>query len=103
MSKANKRSNFLISKENFSDSLKKVRRYRTRKYKPVTVINYIDFETKALLSEYKIQFPGLAFKSNPARYYPDSLRLSHVLGYLRPIPIEKVGYGYDYNDIYGVY
>ena len=102
MNKANKRSNFLISKENFSDSLKKVRRYRTRKYKPVTVINYIDFETKALLSEYKIQFPGLAFKSNPARYYPDSLRLSHVLGYLRPIPIEKVGYGYDYNDIYGV-
>ena len=50
MNKANKRSGFLINKDNFVDSLLKLKKYRTRKYKPITVINYIDFETKALLS-----------------------------------------------------
>ncbi|SVD61419.1 uncharacterized protein METZ01_LOCUS414273, partial [marine metagenome] len=103
INKANKRSNFLVNKKQFIDSLIKSKKYRTSKYKPITIINYIDFETKALLSEYKIQFPGLAFKTNPARFYPDTLRLSHVLGYLRPIPIDSVGVdGYDYNDSYGV-
>ena len=101
--KANKRSNFLINKKQFSDSLIKSKKYRTLKYKPVRIINYIDFETKAKLMEYKIQFPGLSFKSNPARFYSDTLRLSLVLGYLRPIPIEKIGIdGYDYSDSYGV-
>ena len=61
-------------------------------------------ETKALLSEYKIQFPGLAFKTNPARFYPDTLRLSHVLGYLRPVPqdLVKPGSYYAIDDIIGI-
>tara|TARA_B100002052_G_C15886427_1_gene601793 strand:- start:1339 stop:3156 length:1818 start_codon:yes stop_codon:yes gene_type:complete len=102
--KAQKRSNFLVKKENFIDSINYIKKYfRKGKFKPVSIINYIDFQTKALLSEYKIHFPGLSFKSNPARYYSKDLRLSHVLGYLRPVPIHKVNKeGYDINDIYGV-
>ena len=102
INKANKRSNFLVNKISFSDSLVKSKKRRDLKYKPVRIINYIDFETKAKLMEYKIQFPGLAFKSNPARFYPNNLRLSHVLGYLRPIPAEKIDIdGYDRNDSWG--
>ena len=100
---ANKRSVFLIKEDYFIDSLKKSKRYRTKKYKPVSIVNYIDFETKDKLMEYKIQFPGLAFNANPARFYPKDLRLAHVLGYLRPIPINMVEVdGYDYGDIWGV-
>ena len=104
INKAKKRSNFLIKKDNFIDSINYIKKnFRKRKFKPVSIINYIDFETKALLSEYKIHFPGLSFKSNSARYYSKDLKLSHVLGYLRPIPIDKVNNdGYDINDIYGV-
>jgi len=103
INKANKRSNFLINKEEFSDLLNKRKKSRVTMYKPITIINYIDFETKAKLMEYKIQFPGLIFKTNPSRFYPDTLKLSHVLGYLRPITIEKVGNDeYDYDDSYGV-
>ena len=102
INKANKRSNFLIKEDYFIDSLKKSKKYRTKKYKPVRIVNYIDFETKARLMEYKIHFPGLSFKSNPARFYPNNLRLSHVLGYLRPIPSEKYDIdGYDRNDSWG--
>ncbi len=102
INKANKRSNFLVNKISFSDSLVKSKKRRDLKYKPIRIINYIDFETKAKLMEYKIQFPGLAFKSNPARFYPNNLRLSHVLGYLRPIPAEKINIdGYDRNDSWG--
>ena len=102
INKANKRSNFLVNKISFSDSLIKSKKRRDLKYKPIRIINYIDFETKAKLMEYKIQFHGLAFKSNPARFYPNNLRLSHVLGYLRPIPAEKIDIdGYDRNDSWG--
>lgn len=102
--KANKRTNFLVTKNEFIDSINYVRKFRHRKYRPISIINYIDFQTKALLSEYKIHFPGLIFKSNPARYYSENLRLSHVLGYLRPVPLEiiKQNNDYDFNDSYGV-
>ncbi|MAR15272.1 MAG: hypothetical protein CMG21_02320 [Candidatus Marinimicrobia bacterium] len=102
INKANKRSVFLIKENHFIDSLKKSKKYRTKKYKPIRIVNYIDFETKAKLMEHKIQFPGLFFNTNPARFYPKDLRLAHVLGYLRPIPIDKVGIdGYNYGDSWG--
>ena len=102
INKANKRSVFLIKENHFIDSLKKSKKYRTKKHKPIRIVNYIDFETKAKLMEHKIQFPGLSFNANPARFYPKDLRLAHVLGYLRPIPIDKVGVdGYNYGDSWG--
>ena len=82
---ANKRSQLLIDKNQFRESITKKKSNRAYKYKPVLVIDYIDFETRALINENKLDFPGLIFKKNPARFYSDSLRLSHVLGYLRPV------------------
>ena len=101
---ADKRSELLVNRNEFIDTIKNNKKRRHRKYKAVNIINYIDFETKALLSEYKNDFPGLFFSSNPARVYPaDSLKLSHVLGYLRPVPDSLIkSKAYDIDDIKGI-
>ena len=99
---AKKRSNIIINKSNLIDTVKKTKRYNSNNR--INIINYIDFETKAKIEERKLDFPGLIFKQITSRYYPDTLRLSHILGYLRPITKElwdqKIGYAY--NDTYGV-
>jgi len=99
---AKKRSNIIINKFNLLDTLKKTKRYNPNSR--INIINYIDFETKAKIQERKLDFPGLIFKQITSRYYPDTLRLSHILGYLRPITkklyFQKIGY--DLNDTYGV-
>ena len=101
---ADKRSELLVNRNEFIDTIKNNKKRRHRKYKAVNIINYIDFKTKALLSEYKNDFPGLFFSSNPARVYPaDSLKLSHVLGYLRPVPDSLIkSKAYDIDDIKGI-
>ena len=101
---AEKRSKILIEKDNFLELMERNQRSSVRRYKPISVINFIDFKTKALLSEYKNDFPGLLFSSNPSRFYEESPRISHVLGYLRPVPKDSVdskGY-YGINDIIGI-
>ena len=101
---AEKRSKILIEKDNFLEIMERNQRSSVRRYKPISVINFIDFKTKALLSEYKNDFPGLLFSSNPSRFYEESPRISHVLGYLRPVPKDSVdsqGY-YGINDIIGI-
>jgi len=101
---AEKRSKILIEKDNFLELIERNQRSSVRRHKPISVINFIDFKTKALLSEYKNDFPGLIFSSNPSRFYEESPRISHVLGYLRPVPKDSVnqkGY-YGINDIIGI-
>ncbi len=101
---AEKRSELLVNQNEFLDTIQKNKKRRHKKYKAINIINYIDFKTKALLSEYKNDFPGLFFSSNPARLYPaDSLKLSHVLGYLRPVPDSLIkSKVYDIDDIKGI-
>tara|TARA_B110000014_G_C20125654_1_gene599353 strand:- start:3582 stop:5390 length:1809 start_codon:yes stop_codon:yes gene_type:complete len=100
---AEKRSKLLVEESNFLDTIQSNKSRRHKKYKAINIINYIDFKTKALLSEYKNSFPGLLFSSNPARVYLDSLKLSHILGYLRPVPDSLVRAKiYDINDIKGI-
>jgi penicillin-binding protein 2 len=101
---ADKRSKLLINKDLFSKSINKNKNNSVKKYKLMNIINFIDFKTKALLSENKNDFPGLVFSSNPSRYYEDTPNLSHVLGYLRPVnkdSVRKDGF-YSINDIIGI-
>ena len=101
---AYKRSKLLINQNDFSDLIYKHRSRLDKKYKPMNIINFIDFKTKALLSEYKNDFPGLIFSSNPARFYPKSPKISHVLGYLRPVKRDslKIGGYYSIDDVIGI-
>ena len=101
---ADKRSKILINKDKFSEIIDKRTGNSVRQYQPMDIINFIDFKTKALLNEYKNDFPGLIFSRNPSRFYESSLNLSHVLGYLRPVRKDSVknrGY-YSINDIIGI-
>ena len=104
INKAEKRSKLFINQNEFKKLILSHKKNSVKKYKPITVINFIDFKTKALLSEHKNDFPGLIFSINPSRFYQDSPNLSHVLGYLRPVPQDSV-YPHSYysiNDIIGI-
>ena len=50
---AKKRSAILVKENNFKDSIRK-----SKKHHPITIVDYIDFETRALMNEYKLDFPG---------------------------------------------
>ena len=53
------------------------------RFRPYTILRHLDFETRSRLEENKLDFPGAMFSEFPARSYPNSARLTHVLGYLR--------------------
>ncbi len=101
---AKKRSKLFVSQYEFKELVLSHKKNSIKKYKPITIINFIDFKTKALLSEHKNDFPGLVFSINPSRFYQDSINLSHVLGYLRPVHQDSI-YPHSYysiNDIIGI-
>ena len=101
---AEKRSKLFINQNDFKNQILVHKNNSIKKYKPITVINFIDFKTKALLSEYKNDFPGLIFSINPSRFYQNLPNLSHVLGYLRPVHQDSVYSSsyYSINDIIGI-
>ncbi len=101
---AEKRSKLFINQNDFKNQILVHKNNTIKKYKPITVINFIDFKTKALLSEYKNDFPGLIFSINPSRFYQNLPNLSHVLGYLRPVHKDSVYSSsyYSINDIIGI-
>ena len=65
INKAEKRSKLFINQNEFKKLILSHKKNSVKKYKPITVINFIDFKTKALLSEHKNDFPGLIFSINP--------------------------------------
>ena len=64
-------------------------------YKPILIKRQIDFDTKSILEEHKLDLKGLYFSDFPARKYSSDCRLTHVLGYLRQNDKD------DYNNIVG--
>ena len=71
-------------------------------FKPILLKRYINFNTKAILEEYKLDLKGLYFSELPARIYTTDCKLSHVLGYLRKIDQKKlISNDYYLNDIIG--
>ena len=54
----------------------------TGPFTPVRLLRDMDFETLARIEENRESLPGLYVQVEPVRAYSDSLRLSHVLGYV---------------------
>ncbi len=104
ISSASKKTKLLVDKNNFLKLVSRNKKSNVKKYKLINIINFIDFKTKAILSEHKNDFPGLIFSSNPSRHYEESPNLSHILGYLRPVSNELVEIDnyYNINDIVGI-
>ena len=53
------------------------------RFRPHKIKSHINFETRSLLEENKLDLPGMIFQEFPARIYPNDARLTHILGYLR--------------------
>ncbi|MDP6853218.1 MAG: penicillin-binding protein 2 [Candidatus Marinimicrobia bacterium] len=76
------------------------------RFRPFTVKRHIDFEKRSQLEENKLDLPGMIFSEFPARTYPDSAKLTHVLGYLRVVTEESainppVDLKYKLGDVFG--
>ena len=71
-------------------------------FKPMLLKRYIDFDTKAILEESKLDLKGLYFTELPARVYTSGCNLSHTLGYLRQVDQYSIeSYNYHSDDIIG--
>ena len=53
------------------------------KNQPQLIKRHIDFQTKSLLDENKLDLKGMYFSKSPIRTFSDKCNLSHVVGYLR--------------------
>ena len=86
------------------NKIKILRKERTNRFRPFQLKSHLKFNEKSLIEESKLEFPGIIFNNLPARYYPNNMNLSHVVGYLREIDSEldiSLKEGYAYRDIIG--
>jgi len=74
-------------------------------FNPVKLIGQIDFVGLSMLEENKLDLPGVVYQTEPKRYYPSEVRVSHVLGYIGEINEKEItSLGEDYyqpGDIVG--
>ncbi|HDN79450.1 MAG: penicillin-binding protein 2 [Chloroflexi bacterium] len=61
-------------------------------YKPVVVKRQVTRETAFIIQEEHLNLPGVQVKIEPVREYVSSTLFSHIIGYVGPIPREKVKY-----------
>ena len=74
---------------NIIDSINNLQKTFYR-FMPITISNEIDFKTKSIIEENRLEFPGLLFSNYPRREYLQDVNLSHVLGYLRVVNKEML-------------
>ncbi|MBL7109129.1 MAG: penicillin-binding protein 2 [Candidatus Marinimicrobia bacterium] len=76
------------------------------RFRPLLLKRHVDFETMSKLEENRINLPGLLFSRLPARIYPNDVRMTHALGYLRSVTEEIISksdkhLNYQLDDVYG--
>jgi penicillin-binding protein 2 len=59
-------------------------------YRPVTVKADIDQETAQMILERRNELPGVDIGVTPVREYPTGSLTAHIIGYMGPIPEERV-------------
>ncbi len=60
------------------------------RFRPNILKRHVDFETRSILEENKLEFSGMIFSENPARTYPSDANLTHTLGYLRTVTEQEM-------------
>tara|TARA_Y100001970_G_scaffold245322_1_gene312254 strand:+ start:11938 stop:13704 length:1767 start_codon:yes stop_codon:yes gene_type:complete len=91
-----------ILKNSIDSVLHRSRKILGGQFKPMLLKRYIDFDTKAILEESKLDLKGLYFTELPARVYTSACNLSHTLGYLRQVDQYSIeSYDYHSDDIIG--
>ena len=91
-----------IARKKINQVIDSSRKVMGGRFKPMLLKRHIDFNTKAILEESKLDLKGLYFSELPARIYTSSCNMSHVLGYLRQIDQKNLdNSNYHSNDIIG--
>ena len=76
-------SNVLDINRNFIDSIVVPLKKTSYRVRPHIIKRHIDFKTKSILDENKLDLKGMYFSKSPIRTFTDKSNLSHVIGYLR--------------------
>jgi len=67
-----------------------INKYKSYKFIPIKIAKDVDFQTVALIEEYKDYMPGVDIQTEFKRLYDFEGNMSHVLGYTREINREEL-------------
>jgi len=70
-------------RKDYIDSIVYLHKNTSYRYKPQLIKRHIDFQTKSMLDENKLDLKGMYFSNFPIRTYTERCNLSHTIGYLR--------------------
>ena len=70
-------------KKSYIDSILSHSKNKVSRFKPHLLKRHINFKTKSILEENKLDFKGIYFSEFPIRTFAKQCQLSHVIGYLR--------------------
>ena len=59
-------------------------------YRPLTLKTNVDRDTVFIIEEEHLDLPGVLIEIDPIRQYPSGDLISHIVGYMGPIPSEQV-------------
>jgi len=82
-------------------------RYAVSPYTPIRIASNVDRQAAFIIEEEHLELPGVIVTAEPLRHYVDGPLTAHLLGYVGPIPSERVqAYVaddvYDPNDLVGL-
>lgn len=66
------------------------------KFQPIRLKRDVDFKTISVLEEHSLDIPGVVYRAEPARLYPDSGFGSHVIGYVGEVSEEELAQNQSY-------
>jgi penicillin-binding protein 2 len=77
----------------------------TNRFIPARLARDVDFKVISYIEENRDELPGIDYKVEPIRLYPNNFRASHILGYTNEISkqqLKKKGDYYNQGDIIGI-
>ncbi len=81
---------FLLHKLGVSEAtLKKRLGKKWWGYKPVKITT-VKFDQISMIEEHKLDLPGITYTAESGRYYPDGVKISHALGFIKEINEDEI-------------
>lgn len=66
------------------------------RFQPIRLKRDVDFKTVSVLEEHSLDVPGIVFRAEPTRLYPDSGFGSHIYGYVGEVSEKELQESTDY-------
>ena len=64
--------------------------YAQSRYAPIRIASNVDRQAAFIIEEEHLELPGVVVTAEPLRYYVDGPLTAHILGYVGPIPRERL-------------